>query len=581
MGLEDEEEEVHDERLDHKILRFFYKLCSIGEQQVPIHITANIGDLSVNLHDAYVQLLQIRIVKTNVKAILPMIKDASLTLDLLMGLTTFNPLIRSTERALDPVGVRLSVRRRLAGDSEKEDCPWLEINLDVDRLGLEVSSGLLQVMRRLQDLFGTARGSNKALGKMKSVTIFNDLKTPVILLQKGINRALGADGGSSLDWNHMVLDERQCCSSLVDTPMFFAVNRTPERKLTSSGSSTSVAPKFREKKAKRESADPTLVLKTNIETEEDLKRLAFEILKLGNSSFAKHLNDFLHFYQKPLLYGTTRNVEFILELMADQIPMLSGAVKTRWGLSGFGNIFNILRNEPGWVPVGKLRPDYQTNRAYFIANHGFKVVVEPETTASSGDWKLCIGTAIQIVNGTSIPFKVFTSKRFGVVRRFAKRLQGDIPAPTARAHETKSEANSPNCMIINPHSRRSVPLAWFFNGRSPFILPLIEDEQSESIYTKLGGQFHANRNSAEIPVLPEVKVAKPKRRTISLPVLRGATTTLFQPLLTPQPFAVLQRLLTKLSGPDSDETWKRITVEDSILKYRRQLAWDGEYLCAT
>lgn len=586
IGIEDEDEGTHDKRIDHKLLNFFYQLCSVREQQIPIHITAHVDDLSINLHDAYVQLLQVRVVKTNVKAVLPMVKEASITLDVLMGLTTYNPLTSSTERALDPVGIRFAIRRRLAGDYEKEDCPWLEMSLNMDRLGLDVSSGLLQVIRRLQDLFGTTRSKTKTLGKTKTVTIYNDLKAPIILLQRGLHRgtaspdhrgAIALSGGNHrIEWNHLVLDERQCCSSLVESPMFFAVKRIVEKKVTTSGTTTSVIglKRFKEKKGHRNSvADATMSLKAHIETEEDITRLAFELLKLGNNSFTKHLNDFLRFYQKPLLFGTTRNVEFILELLAEQLPTLAGSLKARWG--GVGSVFNILRNEPGWVPVGKLRPDYQTNRAYFIAGHGFKIVVEPETEAASGDWKLCIGTAIQIVNVTSIPFKIFTSKRFGAVRRFAKRLQGDLPAPIARAQEARAEARSPHCIVINPHSRKSVPLSWFFNGRSPFILPLIDDEQTESIFSKLGGEFHGNRLLNQNIVI-EAGGGKTKRHNISIAGLGGAASSPFQQLVTPQPFQALQRLLSKLSGPETDESWKRITVEDSVLRYRRQLAWDGK-----
>lgn len=546
-------EVAYEEGLDRKLLQILYEFCSVRQQQTIITLAVNVDDFTVGLHDAYVQILLASIEKASVRADYPAIGSSSSKADLLMTLTTYNALTNSTERALDGLGVHLDIRRLLVS----ELFPRLDIALNVDPFKFEISSGLLQVGRRLHDLyelFRTGRRGETKLGKMKEVTIYNDLECPVVLLQ----RSYRAQRDERLD---LLSNEKGHC--VIDEPIFFAV-KTPysKRDHGATHSVTKVGP-LRLMKSVSASQPMASVVKANTGTDEkvDVTKLATNILKLGDVSYKSQLNEFLRHNQRSLMYGTTRDVQSILESLTEQLPELEESVQLR--ATRVAPLLQLLKHESGWTPIGKLRPDYQNHRAYFLKDVGCKVVVEPETNPDTGDWSLYIGTAISIVNTTSVRFRILAPRRSGAVRRFAKVFKGDLLAPIA---VPKDELKSAESIVVEPRSRRSLPLSWFLTPRYPCIVPIVETEGPQAtLFSKLQKPF------TRIHTIWRASSTEIRRRH------SADVTPATSPLAHAQVFAALQRVMTKLSEQqDSSGTWRRIAFKDSILRYRRTLAWTSK-----
>lgn len=621
-----QEQAFYDETLDRQILRFFFKMCSVEEGQTVIQLDLQVDSANVNLHDPYVQLLELRITQISVEATVPLVNSSSVICNVTFSLSAYNPLTSAMERLLDSICIRLGVVRRLAGFKTRDLCPWLDISLRIDPLKLDISSGLLQILRRLYDLIYREWRGTTQLGKMKTVTIHNDTNAPMILLQrwKGTT-GCGAPPHLQKRWYDAFLKEGQSCAASVESPIWFATRKSSDAQHNGDdeqgvkGSPDNVVPSiwrrqrwrrwFRRVNSSDKPRSGSLSTNSffNLETDNDVRELTKQILTLGSSA---PLFSYFQAYQRALLFGRTRTVEILLQLLADMLPSTSAASDSSSLMLGVAHIFRLFRTQRGWCSIGRLHPDYQTQRAYYMPDGGFHVVVEPVSSCSSTthSWMLCVGTSIQIANISNTPFKIFTSRRYGAMRRIAQRLHGDPGEASAGASGAAGGAwCSSATIVVAPQSRVSVPLSWFFSGRVPFIVPVLGDENMHSFFASFGEQFsnspstfaaHQDTHTAPLHGLGRRRsssgFSQPRHNAHSTHLRRSHywntrkrknsnglvavdinQEDTLRDLVLPQPFTVLQRLLESVSHANVMNL-KHRRVEKCTLTFRKQVAWDGK-----
>eukprot|EP00915_Cephaloidophora_sp_WS-2016_P007050 GHVH01009529.1.p1 GENE.GHVH01009529.1~~GHVH01009529.1.p1 ORF type:complete len:2605 (+),score=384.65 GHVH01009529.1:2137-9951(+) len=185
---------------------------------------------------------------------------------------------------------------------------------------------------------------------------------------------------------------------------------------------------------------------------------------------------------KAFLLSNTRHSTLLIrvlwsELLGGKLADLTShrALPNPFGFDNVTSLHHMIRAGRGWRRVDKLRPDQEYPRAYFVYELGFALVIHPElfvTTAKQvptevlnqqkadqslstlhlrEEWKLFIGTSVQMDNRSSTPLILGMFKVANLTNRLRmEAFSADHPAPSVYP------------IVIEPRSRRSIPLSWWF-----------------------------------------------------------------------------------------------------------------------
>lgn len=447
----------------YKILDFLLSLTEYkveGETELDTHLT--IRECTMDFHDSHGSLMKVRILMVKGQAYIhPPVRGINALkrfgAKMEVMITGYDPMSNSQEEILHPLTAAVTMKREYS-DPLVSDWSLLHIHSSLDSVSFDVSSGLLQLVSYIintgKEILDREEGW---LGTHNSLRVYNDLHAEILVMHKQRTR------DKTKTWRYHKLMPNQWLLAPTSL-LFFSVRKYFPRQVRG--------------EAEDGSDEEGGVLRSpslHLNDEEDVREFIDSLMALGTT---RQKNQWLKDQEPVLLFGSTRVTQLPLELLADDMPLVSG---DRMWLGERGvprtsaeQLLQLMRREPGWCNLGRLHADYSNCRCYYLQNAGYKVLVEPFVDRVRGVWSLTVGSCVQIQNSCAMPLRIYEGRNrtylqgvanscCGRAGRFEWKRSGERAflnalAPRQRLSKQLWSVRQPLDLLLGTSSSQCTPL---------------------------------------------------------------------------------------------------------------------------